>query len=148
MARPTVDVRLRADTEAWLSKALIDTGAPRCIFDRSTADALGLDLSDRSRLRTHYLVGGEWDAVPRLVELSLPQVEGVLWEAEVDFILADWEMPFGLLGHEGFLDRWVVTFNRYRNYIVVQSVDDFEDNLPVDPWDAFQASFDGWDQPR
>jgi hypothetical protein len=145
--RPTVDVRLEVDQGPWLTKALIDTGAPRCVFDRGTADALGLDLTDKTRARTHYLVGREWIAVPRVVNVTLPQVVGISWEAEVDFILADWDMPFGLLGQEGFLDRWVVTFNRYSNYFVVQSVSDFEERLPVDPWEAFQREFDGWDRP-
>jgi hypothetical protein len=83
-----------------------------------------------------------------MVSVTLAQVTGISWETEIDFILADWDMPFGLLGQEGFLDRWVVTFNRYSNYVVVQSVSDFESRLPVDPWEVFQRDFDGWDRPR
>ncbi len=34
-------------------------------------------------------------------------------------------MPFqGILGTEGFLDRWAVTFNRYHNYFQLDLPDD------------------------
>jgi hypothetical protein len=52
------------------------------------------------------------------------------------------------LGHEGFLYRWVVTFNAYRGYTIVESLDSFEQRpLPVDTWEAFQRDWDGWDRP-
>jgi hypothetical protein len=98
-------------------------------------------------IRRHELLGGTWDAVPVPVNLTLLPFENVTWEAEVDFLLANWAMPFGLLGQERFLDRWVVIFNRYRDYFIVQEVDAFEDQLPIDLWMEFQKDWDGWDRP-
>lgn len=141
---------LSAGVDTWRTPALIDTGAPRTVFDRGAADALGLDLSDQSRRRLHFLAGRELWAVPVHVSLTLPPFDDLTWETEVDFLLVDaedWQLPFGLLGQMGFLDRWVVTFNRYRNYFVVQSVDDFEQRLPIDPFEEFQRQWDGWDRP-
>lgn len=131
----------------WRTKALVDTGAPRTIFDRGAAEALGVDLSDRGAQRLHFLAGQELYAVPAMVTLTLPPFDDIYWETEVDFLLGDWNMPFGLLGQVGFLDRWVVTFNHYRNYFVVQQLDDFEGRLPVDPFEEFQKQWDGWDRP-
>jgi hypothetical protein len=145
--RPTVDVRLWHEGLEWQTKALIDTGSPRTIFDRGAADALEIDLSDRSRQRLHFLAGQSLYAVPAMVALTLPPFDDISWETEVDFLLGDWNMPFGLLGQIGFLDRWVVTFNRYRNYFAVQQIDDFEERLPVDPFEEFQKQWDGWDRP-
>ena len=93
------------------------------------------------------LVGRSWDAVTFDVTLTLPPFEDIFWTAQVDFILADWDMPFGILATEGFLDRWAVTFNRYHNYFVVQEVDAFEERLPIDPFIEFQRTWDGWDRP-
>ncbi len=47
-------------------------------------------------------------------------------------------MPFqGLLGTEGFLDKFAVTFNKYYDYFVLERPDDFHDRiggpLAVDP---------------
>lgn len=93
------------------------------------------------------LIGREWAAIPVMVTLTLEPFTDTSWETEVDFLLAEWDMPFGILGTEGFLDRWAVTFNRYHNYFVVQEVDDFEQRLPVDPFIEFQRAWDGWDRP-
>jgi hypothetical protein len=148
LERPTVDVLLSCGQLDFEFKALIDTGAPRNVFPRGCADALAIDLSGTHKtVRQHELLGNRWDAVPVLVHLTLPPFHDLTWEAEVDFLLDDWPMPFGLLGQEGFLDRWVVIFNRYKDYFIVQEVDAFEQRLPVDPWEAFQQDWDGWNRP-
>jgi hypothetical protein len=60
------------------------------------------------------------------VELSLAASPEQAWTAHVGFITdPTFQMPFqGLLGTEGFLDRWAVTFNKYYGYFEVQSPDD------------------------
>lgn len=49
------------------------------------------------------------------VDLSLPATGGNCWTAEVAFIKQmDFQMPFqGILGQQGFLDRFDVTFRYY-----------------------------------
>jgi hypothetical protein len=47
-------------------------------------------------------------------------------------------MPFqGVLGTDGFLDRFAVTFNKYYEYFIVERPDDFHDrvgrHLTTDP---------------
>ncbi|HUZ44412.1 MAG TPA: hypothetical protein VMU63_08395 [Acidimicrobiales bacterium] len=144
-----MDVLLSHGESDWQTRALVDTGAPRSVFSRGCAEALEIDLSPPygNRLRTHEFIGKSWQAVTVHVHLTLPPFEDFTWQTEVDFLLAEWDMPFGILGHEGFLDRWVVTFNRYRNYFIVQEVGDFEQGLPVDPFVEFQKEWDGWDRP-
>jgi len=63
------------------------------------------------------------------VELSLAANPEQAWAAHVGFITdPTFQMPFqGLLGTEGFLDRWAVTFNKYYGYFEVQSPDDVGD---------------------
>lgn len=44
--RPTVDVAVGVSADVdWTCRALVDTGAPRTVFDRGMADALGLSPS-------------------------------------------------------------------------------------------------------
>ena len=150
--RPTVDVELTAGDEHWATKALVDSGAPFTLFDRAAAEALNIDHNAPdvdSRRRWHRIAGRTRKAQVEHVTLRLvePPFDEIWWEAEVDFLMDDWDMPYGLLGQQGFLDRWVVTFNAYRQYIVIQEVPAFEAALPVDPFEEFQKLDRDWHMP-
>lgn len=82
-------------------------------------------------------MGRRWPALTVLVLLELPPFTDLAWEAEVDFVLEE-GLPFGLLGFEGFLNRWAVSFNGYHSYFVVEPVDSFEERIPPDPFQEFQ----------
>jgi hypothetical protein len=143
-------VELAMGDPTWATKALVDTGAPYTIFDRGSGDALGVDFSDpTARQRVHRLGGESRAARSAHVQLHLVNVpfDDVWWDAEVDFLVDEWEMPYGLLGQAGFLDKWVVTFNRYRNYFVVQEINDFEETLPIDTYEAFLDADRSWERP-
>lgn len=105
--RPTVDVRLEVGDLEWTVRALADTGAPFTLFDRGTADALGVDFQRTgAERRWHKIAGGQYEAQVEMVVLRLPPFDDLWWETDVDFFIPDWGMPFGgLLGQEGFLDR-------------------------------------------
>jgi hypothetical protein len=63
------------------------------------------------------------------VELTLPAEPGITWEARVGFVkAAELQMPCqGVLGTEGFLDKFAVTFNYYYDYFIIERPDDFHD---------------------
>ncbi len=134
-------------------RALIDTGAPSTIFTRSVAEAIALDLrSPEFPTVGHHLAGQLRTAKHAFVHLTLPPFEDLSWDAEVAFLLDEWEMPFaGLLGHDGFLLRWVVSFNSYGNYMVVEPPDSFAERTPVGREDQevwSNPSYDSeWDRP-
>jgi hypothetical protein len=139
-------VQLEFDDLDWTVRALIDTGAPFTLFDRGTGDALGIDFSRHGAKRyLHKIAGGEYLASGRDGRASPPALR---WETEVFFFLDDWGMPFaGLLGQEGFLDRWVVTFNRYDNYLIVEEPESFKSRLPPDPTETYEGRDLGWRGP-
>ncbi len=131
-------------------RALVDTGAPFTLFDRGTGEALGIDFSRQGAERyLHKIAGGQYLAQVETVVLRLTPFDDLWWETQVSFFLDDWGMPFaGLLGQEGFLDRWVVTFNRYDNYFIVEEPESFKGRLPPDPFEVFESRDLGWkDQP-
>lgn len=113
-------------------RALVDTGAPISFFDRGAADALGLTLqqagADYTSLR---ILGGSWRAKFEFVDLALTAYPGLSWTARVAFILDPaLQMPFqGVLGTDGFLDKFAVTFNKYYGYFVVEHPDYFHDRV-------------------
>lgn len=63
------------------------------------------------------------------VELCLPNDASYVWQARVGFITdPTFQMSFqGILGTEGFLDKWAVTFNKYYEYFELQSPDEAYD---------------------
>jgi hypothetical protein len=113
------------------TKALIDTGSPRTILPRGVGDLLGIEFP---RYRTEAtkkirLLGQDWAAITETVTLELPPFDDDLtWEAEVDFIVDEY-LPFALLGYEGFLNRWSVTFNAAFGYFVVEPADHHREHL-------------------
>lgn len=77
-----------------------------------------------------------------MVSLHIREMPDLAWEAEVDFVLDDPSpLPFGLLGQEGFLNKWVVSFNYQMGYFVVEPIEEFEVRLPVDPYDELQKRY-------
>ena len=86
------------------------------MFDRATADALCIRIgSAGAETRLTGLMGRTLTLQFETVELSLLHDPS-------------FQMPFqGLLGTEGFLDRWAVIFNRYYSYFQILSPDEVDD---------------------
>lgn len=149
VARPTAAVELSFGDLTWTVKALVDTGAPFTLFDRATADALGIPIRQSGERRSHQIGGGTHLAQVERVQITLPPFNDLSWESDVDFFVDDWEMPFaGLLGEHGFLDRWVVSFHRRDGYFIVGEPESFDARLPVDPSDEYEWRDLGWKGPR
>ena len=123
------------------TKALVDTGAPRCVFPRGAGEALGLTFPPPSQAATKVLLMGRtWPTITQAITFELPPFNDLAWEAEVDFVLEE-GLPFGILGYEGFFNRWAVSFNAYEGYFVVEPVEDFTSRLPLDPFDEMTTRF-------
>jgi hypothetical protein len=131
--RPTVDVELQSGELGTTTKALIDTGSPRCVFPRGIGDLLAVDFPKYPSGATESvtLLGQRWPAVASEVDMMLRPFTDSGWTAEVLFVVDD-GLPLSLLGCEGFLNRWAVSFNSYLGYFTVESVDDFHSRQP--PW--------------
>ena len=84
-----------------------------------------------ARMTTVRLMGFSRPAQIETVDFSLPDLPGFNWTADVAFIKdPEVRMPFqGVLGTEGFLDRFAVTFNRYHNYCVIETADEFHERV-------------------
>jgi hypothetical protein len=82
-------------------------------------------------------LGRDWPAVTATGDLILPPFHDLGWEAETDFVL-DEGLPFALLGYEGFLNRWAVSFNGYSGYFLVERVDEFDARQPPEAFIELQ----------
>lgn len=102
--RPTVDVQLSTSLPfgAITTKALIDSGAPRCVFPRGIGDLLGVPFPtyESDAPISVKFMGSEWPGVTAEVDLVLQPFDDLGWHAEVDLVMAE-GLPFALLGYEG-----------------------------------------------
>lgn len=107
-------------------KALIDTGAPVTVFPRGAGDLLGVNFPEwEADCAEHFTVyGPRWGAVRADVEMAIQGTNGeVAWSADVLFSYRE-GLPYGILGREGFLDRWAVAFNGYYNYFIIEPMEE------------------------
>lgn len=131
--RPMVDIQVSCASEQVTTKALIDTGSPRTIFPRGIGDLLCLPMPDLHADADDMitLMGRNWSVARRDVTLHLPPFDEaeLAWGAEVDIVMDD-GLDFAILGYEGFLNRWGVSFNGYNAYFVVEPLEDFNARQP------------------
>lgn len=101
------------------------------MFPRGIGDLLGVEFPSYATdaPKKIQLMGRAWPAVTETISLLLRPFDDLGWEAEVDFVLED-DLPFALLGYEGFLNRWAVSFNGYLGYLVIEPAEDFDVRQP------------------
>lgn len=144
LPRPIVPVTLRFSDAEAAQRSLIDTGAPRTVFPLGVAIALGLDIPDEPwegpDFKTHTFLGSDWPAFSCRLTLTLPPHDDLTWEAEVDFVLVE-GLRLGLLGCEGFLDRWAVSFNASHTYTIIEPIQHLHQRLPIDVFELWQDQY-------
>lgn len=124
--RPTLDVTLWYPPNGeWTTQALIDTGAPGTLFDRGAADALGVKFGYSNAVTQTVAILGERRVVQfEDVEIGLLGDPSFQWTARVGFFCDKFQIAFqGILGTDGFLDKWAVTFNKYYDYFELGRAD-------------------------
>lgn len=144
-----MNLRLTASGHEIQFSALIDTGAPVTFFDRPIAEALGIKLGEPGApVEELTVLGGVHKAERHLVLLTLPPFEDVAWETEVLFLRDELDLAFaGCLGTVGFMDRWVVSFNYYDSYFVVEERDSFQERIPKNMAEEFKRFDSEWSPP-
>jgi hypothetical protein len=152
--RPTLDIDIATGVHEQRAKALVDTGALRCYFPRGVGEAIGIRFGPEvSRDDTIEIAGAARPVIVRMVTLALPDDPTTNWDTEVCFFMEEWDLNYGLLGHEGFLDRFVVSFNYSENYFVIERPEAWERpptdrTPPADPFEEFQKNDPSWWPPR
>jgi hypothetical protein len=147
LLRPTLDVELSLGDLHHRMRALIDTGGTRTLFPRGVGDALKINFGPSAPRRTVFVAGGEWSIVRGDVVLSVADVPGMWWHTQVFFFEEEWEITFGILGHQGFLDHCVVSFHASAGYFVIESIEDWEARVAPDPFEVFQERNGEWHRP-
>ncbi|MBI2058527.1 MAG: retroviral-like aspartic protease family protein [Nitrospirae bacterium] len=114
---PLVEIKLRrGKLQTAPFRALVDTGADYCLFPTDAAVAIGIDPVENER---EVPIGG----IAGQVKANFHSASIVLGGHEIPCDVGFAQQPFNtcLLGREGFLNNFAVTFDAIRNEITFKS---------------------------
>jgi hypothetical protein len=86
---------------------LVDSGASHCVFHAGIGEAIGIDVRSGKKAPMRGVTVGEGEQFFHKIVLV---IEGNKVESYVGFSY-DLRFPFGLLGQEGFFDKFRVCFD-------------------------------------
>jgi hypothetical protein len=117
-ARPILPVILQNGGQEWSCYALVDSGADDVIFPASFAARLGFTLQRGA----YYQFGGAGSANQPawFFPLALNIGTAISMQAFVGFSPALESAGIGLLGQNGFFDRFRVEFDLQKNHFVIE----------------------------
>lgn len=111
--RPVIPIFLKSKSIFIFYRALIDSGADRCIFSKSIASLLEIQLSSKNKINFQGIGKG---MVEGFLEKVMIRVGTINYEIEVVFAEIS-DFGHGILGHKGFLDHFNVNL-RYEDLTI------------------------------
>lgn len=112
--RPVIQIDLAPPNGSFGYTVLVDSGADYCIFHGAVGDQLGLNVKSGKILEFHGTSGQLQKAYFHKVKFLVGGHEHVCM---VGFSYDLDAMPYGILGQDGFFDKWSVRFERYKENI-------------------------------
>ncbi len=108
--RPVIPITLVNKDKKISYEVLVDSGADLCIFDAELAEVLDINLKN-APMREVFGVGGK-ASVYYFHKITI-EVGGWPYEIEAGFMksVAGNVMPYGLVGQNGFFDKFTVKFD-------------------------------------
>lgn len=108
--RPVIPLKVRHGARAITYSALVDSGADSCIFDIQVAEELGIDLAKNGTLARVGGIAGQ--TAMYFIHPVTIEVGGWPLEVQAGFLALPAGMfNYGVVGHEGFFEHFVVTFD-------------------------------------
>jgi len=117
--RPVIPVTFRHEGKSITLHCLMDSGADWCVFHAELATRLGLELKEGKKQKFYGTAKVEQWAYFHTVELN---IGGWRYECYCAFS-EDLKTPYGLLGQEGFFDKFQVKFDRVKEQIELKQYD-------------------------
>lgn len=121
IVRPIIPIILKSPTKLILCSALIDSGADYSIFSLDMADALGIKLKLRDKVKFigvgRESIKGFWGKIEIIIGDTKYEIHAIF--AEIS------EFGHGILGQKGFFDHFDVKLSYQKQIIEVESSDNF-----------------------
>lgn len=117
--RPVIQIDFESNNGTFGYFVLIDSGADYCIFHAKIGELLGLDIKSGKPL-TFYGTSGE--AQKAYFHKVRFRIGGIDHECEVGFSYDMEKLAYGLLGQEGFFNKWIVKFAYHKENVELKEI--------------------------
>ncbi|MEK7534551.1 MAG: hypothetical protein AAB600_04400 [Patescibacteria group bacterium] len=118
IVRPIIPIILKSQTKLMLYSALIDSGADYSIFSLDIADALGIKLQLKDKVKFIGVgrenIDGFWSKIEIIIGDITYETHAIF--AEIS------EFGHGILGQKGFFDHFDVELSYKKQLIEIKSV--------------------------
>lgn len=117
--RPVIQIDFYSSNGKFGYLVLIDSGADYCIFHAKIGELLGLDIKSGKPL-TFYGTSGQ----PQIAYFHKVtfKIGGIEHRCEVGFSYDMEKLAYGLLGQDGFFDKWSIKFEYNKENIELKQV--------------------------
>jgi hypothetical protein len=123
--RPTIPVRIIGPTDQRVVVALLDTGADQTVLPASIRERVGVDVDPVATVQFRGVGGELLTATYGTVAIEISDgAERARWSAPVAFLEGT---SLILLGHAGFLEYFVATFDGKHRHVTLTP----NDTLPA-----------------
>lgn len=113
LRRPEIPITIVGPNGSVALIGLVDTGADFTIVPKSISDALGIDVTPAEGPESRVFGGHQIDLLAGEATIILEsEGDSLTWAGPISFFrFADSEEETVILGHAGFLDYFVATFD-------------------------------------
>lgn len=118
--RPVVQVDFETSNGNFGYLVLIDSGADYCIFHASVGEQLGLDIKSGKLLIFFGTSGEPQKAYFHKITFN---IGGHPHTCEVGFSYDMEKLAYGLLGQDGFFNKWMVKFEYQKENIDLREIE-------------------------
>lgn len=118
--RPVIQIDFETPNGNFGYLVLIDSGADYCIFHSSIGEQLGLDIKSGKPLTFFGTSGEPQRAYFHKITFK---IGGWVHTCKVGFSYDMETLPYGLLGQDGFFNRWIVKFEYQKENIDLKEVE-------------------------
>lgn len=117
--RPVVQIDFETENGKFGYFVLIDSGADYCLFHASIGEELGLDVKSGKPL-TFYGTSGE--PQKSYFHKITFKIGGHDHTCEVGFSYEMEKLAYGILGQDGFFDKWSVKFEYHKENVEIKEI--------------------------
>lgn len=117
--RPVVQIDFQTTNGRFGYFVLIDSGADYCIFHASIGELLGLDIKKGKSLTFFGTSGEPQKAYFQEVTFG---IGGQQHTCEVGFSYEMEKLAYGLLGQDGFFNKWIVKFECHKERLELKEI--------------------------
>lgn len=117
--RPVIQIDFETPNGKFYYFALIDSGADYCMFHAKIGEMLDLDIKKGKPLIFYGTSGEPQKAYFHKVTFK---VGGIDHLCEVGFSYDMEKLPYGLLGQDGFFNKWIVKFEYHKENVELKEI--------------------------